>query len=316
MEPTLGIDVAEQRRRLGAVGAALRRAHRLGGRDVEQSLAQVVAGQAERIVTPAFAARAGGRPQRPSTCGGGRRQFLEDIVEQALVEIEVGAQRFRRDVRGDLWHHADRRLFELEVDGQDELLSDVVRIELEGALGGSQGPVEVAEVREGKAQVVVSPGVVRVGLDCADERVARVREALELDQHDPDAVPRGRGVGLVRENLAVGFERQLKAAQVEEEQREVEPRGDEFRAQTQRRAKPLDCLVGGALLGQHHADVVPGERVLGIDLDRPAVGVERVGRASYLVQHDAAFVPQLRRVGVFAQQTLVQLEGRREVAPQ
>ena len=66
-------------------------------------------------------------------------------------------------------------------------------------------------------------GVVRIGLDRPDEGVARIGEPLQLHQHQPDAVPGGRRGRLVGEHLTIGFEGELEAAQMRQEQCQIEP---------------------------------------------------------------------------------------------
>src|SRR5256714_15607998 len=93
-------------------------------------------------------------------------------------EVEVLADRLRGHVGGNLRSDADRALLVLEVDREGELLGDVVGIELERPLGGPQRAVEVAQVGQREAQVVVRSRMVGVPLDGAHERVARVGKAL------------------------------------------------------------------------------------------------------------------------------------------
>jgi len=71
--------------------------------------------------------------------------------------------------------------------------------------------------------------VLRIGFDRAHEGVARVEKALQLDEHEPHAVPRRRRCGLIRQDLAIRLERQLEAPQMREQQREIEPGGGKCR---------------------------------------------------------------------------------------
>ena len=80
----------------------------------------------------------------------------------------------------------------LDVHRQLELLRDVVRIQLERAFGLAQRALEVAEIREREAHVVVRFGEVGPRLNRARERVARVLEFPQLGEHEADAVPRDR----------------------------------------------------------------------------------------------------------------------------
>ncbi len=309
VQAAAGIAVADQRGGLAPVRAALHGAHRLRHGEVHHSLAHVVARQGQRIVRPL--GQAGGRGLGG---GRGRLQLLEDVVEQPLVEREVAAQALGRDVGRDLRHDADCDRLVLQIDRQRELLRHVIRVQLERALGRAQRAVVVGEVRQREAEVVVGARVLRVSLDGPDEGVAGVGEALQLDEHEPHAVPRRRGGRLLRQHLAIRFERELEAAQMGEEQREVEAGADERRRKLQGFPKSLDRVFGIGLMRQHDADVVPRERVAGIDLRRLAVGRQRVRRPTRLMQHDAAFVPELGRVGDLMDQRLVQLQRIGEVA--
>ncbi len=58
-------------------------------------------------------------------------------------------------------------------------------------------------------------GVVGVRLHRPHERIARVRKALQLDQHETHAIPGQRAVGRVGQHLAERLERELEAPRVE-----------------------------------------------------------------------------------------------------
>ncbi len=306
------IDVAEQCGSLSAVRAALHGPHRFGDREVHHPLVRVVARQRQRIVLRLF-----GEPGRRGLlrrCG--RRQLLKDVVQQALIERKLAAQILRLHVGRDFRHDADRDGLVLEIDRERELLRHVVGIELERPLRRPQRAVEVPEIRQRKAQVVMRAGVLRIGFDRPHEGVAGVGKALQLDQHQPDAVPRRCGARLSCEHLAVGLERQLKPPEVRQQEREIESSAHEFRRQLQRFPKGFDRFLGIALMGEHDADVVPGERIARIDFGRLPIGSERLARPSRLMQHHAALVPELGRIGDIVDQRLVQLERVAEVALQ
>src|SRR5438046_1814070 len=203
VQAALREDVPKQHARVRAARAPLHGAHRLGSRDVHQALAHVVARQGQGVVRGLA-----GRRLR----GGQGGELLEDVVQEALVEVEVFADRLRRHVGGNFRSDADRALLVLEVDRGGDLLGDVVGIELERPFGGAQRAVEVAQVGQREAQVVVGPRVVGVRLDGAHERVAGVRKALELHQHQSYAVPGGSGVRVAGEHLTVRREPQLEGA--------------------------------------------------------------------------------------------------------
>src|SRR4029077_1858788 len=97
-------DVPQQHARFRPAGAPLHGAHGLGGRDVHQAFAHVIARQGERVL---------GGPGGGRRRGGGGRELLEDVVEQALVEVEVLAQRLRRHVGGNFGRDPDRALLVL-----------------------------------------------------------------------------------------------------------------------------------------------------------------------------------------------------------
>src|SRR5207249_7860233 len=124
------------------------------------------------------------------------------------------------------------------------------------------------------------------------------------------------GAGVARQDLAVRFQRQLEAAQLKQQQGQVEARGGERPLKPQRGPERLDRGVGVLARGLDNAEVVPRQRVLQVHLDRLAVRGDRLRRAARLVQNDAVLVPELGRVGDFAEQRFVQLQGGREVALQ
>ena len=126
-------------------------------------------------------------------------------------------------------------------------------------------------------------GVLRIGFDRPHEGVARVGKSLQLDQHQPDAVPRRCGARLSREHLAVGLERELETPQVCEQEREIESSAHELRRQLQRFPKGFDRFLGIALMCEHDADVVPSQRVARIDFGRLPIGHERFARPSRLM---------------------------------
>ena len=159
-------------------------------------------------------------------------------------------------------------------------------------------------------------GVLWIGFDGAHERVARIGKALQLDEHQSNAVPRRCGGRLGGEHLPIGLERELEAAQVREQEREIQSRAHELPRQLQRFPKRLDRLFGVALVREHDADVVPGERVPRIDFGRLAVGRKRVAGPPRLMQHDAAFVPEFGGIGDIMDQRLIQLERVAKVALQ
>src|SRR2546427_13276324 len=98
-----------------------------------------------------------------------------------------------------------------------------------------------------------------VRLHRAYEGVARVGEALQLHQHEADAVPRrGRG-RLALQHLAVRLERELEASQLIQQQREVQAGRAEAALELQRGAQRFDRVFVVGPMGLEHAEIVPGE---------------------------------------------------------
>ena len=95
------------------------------------------------------------------------------VLARRLVDLDV-AEVGRGYVGAELRHDRDQRVLVLQVDRELELLLDVVRLELQRALGGAQRPVEVAELAQREAEVVVRRRVPGIGLDGPREGVLRV----------------------------------------------------------------------------------------------------------------------------------------------
>ena len=68
----------------------------------------------------------------------------------------------------------------LQIDGELELLRDVVRIDLERELRLPQRALEVTQTREREAEIVVRLGVPRTRLNRSRERVLRVLVLFQL----------------------------------------------------------------------------------------------------------------------------------------
>src|SRR5438046_2304603 len=83
-----------------------------------------------------------------------------------------------------------------------------------------------------------------------------------------------------------------------------------------RAAERVDRRIGGGPMRLHDAGVVPRQRVLPVHLHRLPIGGKRILGPAGLMQHHAALVPELGGIRDFAQQRVVQLERRREVALQ
>ena len=117
MQTAARVDVADEGRRLAAVGAALDRAHRLRDGEIHHAFALVVARESERIVR-LFRETRGCRLRRRLS----GLELLEDVVEQSLVERKLGAQVLGADVGRDLGDDADHDGFVLQIDRERKLL--------------------------------------------------------------------------------------------------------------------------------------------------------------------------------------------------
>ena len=122
----------------------------------------------------------------------------------------------------------------LQIDGELELLRDVVRIDLERELRLPQRALEVTQTREREAEIVVRLGVPRTRLNRSRERVLRVLVLFQIGEDETDAVPRYRLLGHYRQRLTIGLESFLQALSLVQEQREVEPRFDKRRLRLER----------------------------------------------------------------------------------
>ena len=136
-----------------AARGAPRAAARLSSADARSSnpLRDVVAREVERIV----GAAATGRRR-------GGRELVEEPVQRRWIERELARELSPPDLGGQLGRDRDGRILVLQVDRERELLGDVERLELERAAGLPERAVEVAELAQDEAQVVVrrrrSPG--------------------------------------------------------------------------------------------------------------------------------------------------------------
>ena len=181
VEPALGEDVAQEHG-----GGGVRRAARGGPAQL---------GRAPGRAIPSRCSRGRGRARRPATaCGRGRRrvgrELGEELVQRRRIERELARELVAAHLGGQLGRDRDRRILVLEVDRERELLGDVERLELQRAAGLPERAVEVAELAQHEAQVVVRAGDARVGVHRAAERVARILEPPQLHEHQAHAVPR------------------------------------------------------------------------------------------------------------------------------
>ena len=123
--------------RLGAVGAAAAwRASASAAASSSRPLLDVVARQGERVLARAAAAGAARAAPAPAKMSSSSRWSKANSPPSDSAATSAAISRRDRD----------RGVLVLQVDRQLELLRDVVRIELERALGLAQRAVEVAEV--------------------------------------------------------------------------------------------------------------------------------------------------------------------------
>src|SRR6185295_11537380 len=152
-----------------------------------------------------------------------------------------------------------------------ELLRRVHRIEGQRAFRLPQRRRKVAEVRKREAHVVMGFREIRIRLDGASERVARVGVFLEIDQNQTDAVPRHRMLGRRAEHLTVSLQRQLGVLSTKKPQREIETRLDRRVGSLERSPERVYSALGVVLVPTKNAKVVLGEGIAGVDLQRACV---------------------------------------------
>jgi len=111
-----------------------------------------------------------------------------------------------------------------KLDRQLELLRRIHWIQLQRALRLTQCCREIAEIREGKAHVVMGFSEVGIRLNGTRERIASVRVFLELDENQADSIPRYRVLRRRGKYLTIRLQRQLDVLSAEQSEREVEPR--------------------------------------------------------------------------------------------
>ena len=224
IEAALGEDVAQEHRGRAARRASAAGPAQLRHGQVEQPLRDVVAGQVQRVA----------RRGRLDTCRRGRGELLEQLIEHRRVEAELARQVLARALGRELRGDGDGGILVLQIDREGELLGHVERFELQRAPGLPKRGVEVAELAQHEAQVVVGRREVGVRVHGAPESIARVFEAPELHEHEPHAVP-GHGAALLfGERLLVLGERRAELAPLEVQQPQVEAGREERPAAAER----------------------------------------------------------------------------------
>src|SRR5258705_4538380 len=150
----------------------------------------------------------------------------------------------------------------------------------------------------------MSLGEIGIGLDRAPKGVPRISILVELDEYEADAIPRDGMLGCGAQHLTVGLERELGVLSLEQTQREVEARFDRRRRRLQSAPERVYRPLCVALVPQQHAEVVLGERVAGVDLQRAIVAVLCFGVATFELESDTASVPRLGGGREFARESI------------
>ena len=307
VEAARRVHVAHERQSLDPVGAPPHRPGRLGP-------GPLVLAHGEELLGRGIGARrhrTGHRRHGDRRGEGGEHRVEEPRVERELLHGCGGAL-----LAAQVRDHGEVGILVHEVDRELELLRHVVRVQFERPLGLAQRPLEIAEVREREAHVVVRLRVLGARLDGAGERGPGVLEPLELGEHEPDAVPGHRLLRFGGEHVPVRLERELEPLVLVEQQREVEPRLDERGLDVERRAKRVDRVLALSRMIECDPQVARGERVPGIGLERLAVALGGFLESSILMQRDAALVPELRARGLVAKRLVVHGHGLLHVARQ
>src|SRR5258705_280919 len=150
----------------------------------------------------------------------------------------------------------------------------------------------------------MSLGEIGIGLDRARKGVPRISILVELDEYEADAIPRDGMLGCGAQHLTVGLERELGVLSLEQTQREVEARFDRRRRRLQSAPERVYRPLCVALVPTQHAEVVLGERVAGVDLERAIVAVLCFGVATFELESDTASVPRLGGGREFARESI------------
>src|SRR5690349_24190079 len=103
-----------------------------------------------------------------------RCQLREERVEQLCVEGELLDRLVGALFGAEIGLDREIRILVLQIDRQLELLSHVIRIDLERELRLAERALEVTETGEGEAQVIMRLRVRWPGLNRASECVLRV----------------------------------------------------------------------------------------------------------------------------------------------
>src|SRR3954469_25602624 len=99
-------------------------------------------------------------------------------------------------------------------------------------------------------------GEIRIRLNRASERVARVGIFLELDENEPNAVPRHRVFGRGAEYLPVCLESEIDVLSPEKSEGEIQPSFNRRRRRLQRATEAIDRTLGVSLVPDENAKIV------------------------------------------------------------
>ena len=121
---------------------------------------------------------------------------------------------------------------------------------------------------------------------------------------------------MVGEHRAIGLERGLETAQLHQQQRKVEPRGGQVAPDLQGGAEGGLRLPGARVVREEHPEVVPRQGVRAVERDGALVRIPGGVAAAGLVQADSPLVPDLRGIGMFLDERVVELERAGQVPPQ
>ena len=241
-------------------------------------------------------------------------QLGEELIQCRRVESEFTSELFAANVRREVRRDRDRRVFVLEIDGERELLRDIQRLELERVPGLAQRAIEITELAEDKAQVVPRTGEARVGIDRPAERVSRVLVPTELHQHESDPVPPDGARRLFGQRALIFLERLLELPPLQQEEGEIEASRQERLGDIERVPERGDGGLTAGFVRATHTKIVPRRAGSPGRSRRPARRTDRFGPAAGLMQADAALVPQLRRIGILADQSIVKPERGGKIA--
>ncbi len=196
----------------------------------------------------------------------------------------------------------------MQIDGELQLLGHVVGIEALRPRHCTQGSIVVAELGEGKAQVIVGLGAVGIGFHCTCKRVASVRNPTQLREDPSETIPRGRILPVRCQRLAKGLNRQLEAAQPEQQKPQVELGGYEPGLCLERLPQRFHSLLVPARLREGDGEIVHRQRVVRGDFGSAPIAFDRVAKAAQLVQHDSSLVPHLGGIGELPREQIVEFE--------